>query len=413
MGGDDMTLSAKIREYALDIGYSKVGFAPVQDFDEFIEVLATSEETYNWWIQGLCEPLAWARPREKADFARSIVVLVYDYTQSHCPPELCALMGRVYQSRSYFAPPTNINGARLELMKDFLINEGMTCRDAPWLPQRWAGVRAGLTSFGKNTCAYARGIGSFVLLSTLLVDAELDYDEPGPVSTCPENCTLCLDACPTGALYEPFRLNPRRCLPFNAWMTSKKWGFGITDSIPREMRPLMAQRVHGCDACQEACPRNKKTLAANANRPHDALLDLLVGELTLDQLLHMPEGYYESRVRPVMYNYIRDLRFFQRNAAVAIGNTHDLRYLPDLAQELDNPDAMIRTHVVWALGQLACSRQGAEGAEGVEGARSAEGAEIAGSTQNAEIRTLLERRQATEGDPEVLGELNFALAAMN
>jgi epoxyqueuosine reductase len=392
MGNDGMTLSTRIREYALDIGYSRVGFAPVQDFNEFIKVLATSEETYDWWIHGSREPLSWARPREKADFARSIVVLVYDYTQCHFPPELCTLMGRIYQSRSYFAPPTNINGARLELMKGFLINEGLVCEDAPWLPQRWAGVRAGLTSFGKNTCAYVRGIGSFVLLSTLLVDAELDYDEPGPVSTCPANCTLCLDACSTGALYEPFRLDPRRCLSFNAWMTSKKWGFGITDSIPREIRPLMAQRVHGCDACQEACPRNKKTLAANAGRPHDALLDLLVDELTLDQLLHMPEGYYETRVRPVMYNYIRDLRFFQRNAAVAIGNTHDLQYLPDLAQELNNSDAMIRAHVVWALGQLADSCQ---------------------EVQGAQIRTLLTQHQAVEEDPEVLAELELALTVTN
>jgi hypothetical protein len=111
----------------------------------------------------------------------------------------------------------------------------------------------------------------------------------------------------------------------------------------------------------------------------------------------MPEGYYESRVRPVMYNYIRDPRFFQRNAAVAIGNTHDLQYLPDLAQELDNPDAMIRAHVVWALGQLAASCQDAEDAEGV------------GDTEGVEIRTLLKHHQATEKDSEVLAELELAL----
>jgi epoxyqueuosine reductase len=383
-----MTLSTKIREYALDIGYDRVGFAPTQDFDEFIEAIGTSGTNYDWWVQSPREPLAWGRLREKAPFARSIIVLVYDYTKQRFPPELCALMGRVYQSRSYFAPPTNINGARLELMKDFLKNEGLTCENALWLPQRWAGQRAGLTSFGKNTLVYARGMGSFVLLNTLLVDAELDYDEPAPVSTCPKDCTRCLDACPTGALYEPFRLNPRRCLAFNAWMTTKDRGFGITDSIPREIRPLMAQRVHGCDACQEACPRNKKTLAANAERPHDALLDLLASELTLDQMLHMPEGYYETRVRPVMYNYINDVRLFQRNAAVAIGNTHDLRYLPDLAQELDNPDATIRAHVVWALGRLAEHHQ------------------------DAGILPLLEQHRIREKDAEVLEELELVLVSL-
>jgi epoxyqueuosine reductase len=321
---------------------------------------------------------------------QSLLVLVYDYTQRHFPPELCMLMGRIYQSRSYFPPANNINNARLELMKRFLENEGMACEDAPWLPQRWAGVRAGITHFGKNTCAYVNKIGSFVVLNTLLIDTELDYDEPGPVSTCPEGCTQCLDACPTGALIEPFKLDPRRCLAFNAWMTNRERGFGITDNIPREIRPLLQQRIHGCDACQEACPRNQRTLNANAKRSHDALLDLLAHELTLDQLLHMPEGYYESRVRPVMYNYIRDTRYFQRNAAVAIGNTHDPHYLPDLAIELDNPDAMIRSHVVWALGQLPLTQ-----------------------SVSTQARVLLERRASVETDEAVREELTLAFATLD
>lgn len=406
-----MTLSTMIKEYAFDIGYSRAGIVPADDFEEYLEVIAESGERYDWWTQSAREPVAWARLSKMRPQAQSIVVLVYDYAQRYFPPELCAMTGRVYQSRSYLAPPTNINGLRLDLMKRFLENEGLACEDAPWIPQRWAGVRAGLTHFGKNTCAYANGMGSFIILSTLLVDTKLDYDEPGPVSTCPENCTRCLDACPTGALFEPFRLNPRRCLPFNAWMTNRERGFGITDDIPREIRPLMRQRIHGCDLCQEACPRNQRALRANEKHPHDALLDLLAQELTLDQILHMPEGYYESRVRPIMYNYIRDLRFFQRNAAVAIGNTHDARYLPDLAAELDNPDAMIRAHVVWALGQLALTRDVTPAVAAQAAALPNE--EPATAQVITRVRTLLEQRMATETDAGVCEELTLVFAALD
>jgi epoxyqueuosine reductase len=411
------TLSTMIREYAFDIGYSRVGIAPADDFDEYLEVIADSSERYDWWVQGPREPAAWARLSVVRPQAKSLIVLVYDYAQHHFPPELCAMMGRIYQARCYFAPSTNINGARLDLMKRFLENEGLTCEDVPWLPQRWAGVRAGVTHFGKNTFAYAEGMGSFVMLSTLLVDVELDYDEPGPVSTCPENCTRCLDACPTGALFEPFRLNPRRCLPFNAWMTTKGRGFGITDNIPHDIRPLMQQHIHGCDLCQEACPRNQRTLRANKTRSHDALLDLLAKELTLDKLLHMPEGYYESYVRPIMYNYIRDLRLFQRNAAVAIGNTHDARYLPDLAIELDNPDAVIRAHVVWALGQLALAwlkvSDGVRGTTTEAPFAALDAQPVYAQPPDVQVRALLTQRLAVETDMEVREELARALAALD
>jgi len=344
-------LTRQIKDYALEIGYSKVGITTADDFTQFADILTARGDAYDFWTHGPLKPLENAHIREAQPFARSIIVLIYDFARTSFPPELCALMGRVYQSRSYFSPPTNINGARLELMKQFLADKNVRSDNNLWIPQRWAAARAGVTTFGKNCCAYAGDdIGSFIVINTLIVDAELDYDTPTYESLCPANCHRCIDACPTKALYAPYTIDPRRCVGFLNWMTVSGRGFGTTEKIPLDLRPLMAQRIHGCDACQEACPRNRKKLTAPL--PPDSFLEEVKASLTLENLLHMPAGFYETRVRPLMYNYIRDHRIFQRNAAVAIGNTHDPRYLPHLAQELDNSSEMIRAHVAWALGQL-------------------------------------------------------------
>ena len=256
-----MSLTARIKDYALDIGYSRVGIAPVEDFTEYGEILAAAADRYDWWTDSPRRPLEWVSPRTEVPEAKAIVVLVYDYVQKAFPPSLCELAGRVYLSRSYLPPSTNANGTRFELMQRFLREQGITCQPGTWLlPERWAAQRAGVASFGRNTCSYADGIGSFIVISTLLVDVELEADAPTPLTECPSDCTRYIDACPTGALFEPFKLDPRKCIAFNAWMTAKGRGHGITDVIPHEIRPQMGTRIHGCDCCQEVCPRNRKKL---------------------------------------------------------------------------------------------------------------------------------------------------------
>ena len=106
-------------------------------------------------------------------------------------------MGRIYQSRCYNAPPDRINRARLQLMLDFPRKKGCTPGSGIILPERRAAVRAGTVRFGRNTFAHAKGIGSFILLVSIVVDAELEYDAPTLEVPCPEGCTRYLDACPS------------------------------------------------------------------------------------------------------------------------------------------------------------------------------------------------------------------------
>jgi epoxyqueuosine reductase len=352
-GGMALTLTEKVKEHALELGYSRVGITSADEFTQYAEILKERGDSYDWWTHGARKPLEAAQPTLAFPDAKSIIVMIYDYAQRRFPPELCALMGRVYQARCYFAPPDNINGTRITLMQDYLESLGIKSVNDFWLPQRWAAARAGVATFGRNACAYADGIGSFILITTLVVDASLDCDAPTLESKCPKDCRRCIDACPTGALSEPFTIDPRKCIPFNNWMTVSGRSFGITETVPRELRASFGQRIHGCDACQEACPRNRKKLKDNEGSPPDAFLQQVAGDLKLERILHLTDDYYETRLKPLMYNYIRDTRIFQRNAAIALGNTRDPAYVPDLAQDLSNDYPPIRAHVAWALGQIA------------------------------------------------------------
>ncbi len=345
-----MTLARQIKEYGLDIGFSRVGVTDAEDFSDYAAELLSRGDYYDFHLANPAKPLLGTTPKKIMPEAKSIVVAALDYAQRDFPRSLSSMIGRVYQTRAYMPRPTHIHGARIGLMRDFLRANGCAVDADMYVPMRAAAARAGVTTFGRNTFAYADGIGSFIVLYAFVVDKELDVDSPTLENKCPAGCRACMDACPTKAIYEPFKLNPRKCLAFNAWKTQEGAGCGITPVIPRDIREQMGTRVHGCDFCQEACPRNQKKVRGVF--PEDPLLLEIAKEMTLSALLRMEGDFFETRVRPIMYNYLREPKYFQRNAAVAIGNTCDAAFVPDLAAAMGNPEEMVRVHAAWALGRI-------------------------------------------------------------
>lgn len=343
-----MSLTEEIKRFALDIGYSKVGITDASDFVEYREDVLSRGDSLAWFRDGAAEPLRYADPKEVLPGAKSIIVLAYDYAQNAFPEMLLPLLGRVYMSRSYNAPPHRINGMRRKLMEDFLREKGCQVGPKRYQPARWAAMRAGVAGIGKNNFAYVDGIGSFVVLDTITVDVELACDAPTTDPICGTSCRRCIDACPTKALHAPYRLDSRRCLGYLAWTTQGV--NGISPYIPRDLRPLMGTHIHGCDICQEVCPKNKKRLKMAL--PEDPYLQLLAKNLSLEKLLFLDDEYYERWVEPVMYNYIRNKSVFRRNAAIALGNRKDPDTVPCLEKALGDEEPLVRAHVAWALGQI-------------------------------------------------------------
>jgi len=344
-----MSLTQDIIDFALDIGYSKVGVTPADDFSDHINEVRSRGQIYDFYVEDPRHFMIGAQPKKIMPSARSIISLAWDYWQKAFPESLVGKVGRVYQARCYNAPPHRINGARYQLMLDFLAKMGCEIGRGILVPERRAAARTGVTTFGKNNFAYEKKIGSFILLSSIVVDKELQYDTPTYKIKCPKDCKACMEACPTGAIYEPLKLDPRRCIAFNAWWTQDGRPC-VTSYIPPQIRERMGTRVHGCDVCQEACPRNAAKLKAKL--PEDPFLIQLAKEFTLPKMLEMSDEFYEKTVHPIMYNYIREKKYFQRNAAIALGNTGDPEHIPVLNRAMHDPEELVRGYAAWALGRI-------------------------------------------------------------
>lgn len=341
--------SLDIKEYGLNIGYNKVGITSADSFNEYLEEVASRGDKYDILNYTTTNPVLGAIPKNYMPEAKSIIVLIWDYFQNDFPEELTKMIGKIYLARCYNPLPGMMAHSRLQLMKDYLSENGCMINSSIGIPARWAAAQAGVATFGRNNFAYADDSGSYIVIHTIVVDMELDYDKPTMESKCPPNCKACMDACPTKAIYEPFKLDPKKCIAFNNWMTQDGRG-SISSFIPYELRDAIGCKIHGCDICQDVCPLNQKKL--KTPKPADKYIAQIAKDITLLAILNMTEDYYIKRIKPIMYNYIKDKRYLMRNAAIAMGNSKDQAYVRDLKIALNNPDEMIREYAAWALGKI-------------------------------------------------------------
>ena len=198
--------------------------------------------------------------------------------------------------------------------------------------------RAGLGWQGKHSNLVSRSFGAWLFLGEIFTTASLPADPPER-DHC-GRCQRCLDICPTDAFVAPYRLDPRRCI---SYLTIEHKGH-----IPRALRPLMGNRIFGCDDCLAVCPWNKFARRAREARfmPRDgACLP------PLSELLALDEAAFRDRFKGSAIKRPGRNRFL-RNVLIAAGNSADPRLLPHIEPLLDDPAPLVRAMAVWALSQL-------------------------------------------------------------
>ena len=343
-----MSLSSDIKEYALEIGFDRVGITNAETFPVLERELTERREMYTWAIEGSQQLLKSIDPHNFLPEAQSIIVAVFDYYKQAFPVQMIDKIGRCYLA--YGARPIHpINSARNELLRKYLQSRGLKVADNTVRPPaRLCGARAGVINYGKNCFAFADGIGSFIQIETFIVDTELEYDRPTFEVKCPPQCTLCIDACPTRALYAPLKMDPRRCIAYNSFATPGSHYNPSYDIIPADIRENMGSWIYGCDVCQQVCPHNQAKIKAKL--PPNAYLELLANEFRLENLLSLSDAGF-NRISMLLH-YIKNKSYFQRNAAVAMGNLKNDEFVPALTKVLTTPETTVRGHAAWALGKI-------------------------------------------------------------
>jgi epoxyqueuosine reductase len=209
--------------------------------------------------------------------------------------------------------------------------------DANQHVDREGAARAGIGFYGKNTLLITRQHGSWVVLGTLVTDVVVEPAEA--LSTNCGSCTLCIDACPTGALDEPGTLDANRCLSF--WTQAP-------DSIPVGYREAIGGSVYGCDICQDVCPWNRGVEKRRSEEVPPAGAEPTVSLV----------DWLESDGRELVERYDRlyvprnDPRYLRRNALVAAGNVGGEPERAAVAQYLEHEDELLRETAAWALARV-------------------------------------------------------------
>ncbi|HSH36099.1 tRNA epoxyqueuosine(34) reductase QueG [Schnuerera sp.] len=195
--------------------------------------------------------------------------------------------------------------------------------------------RAGIGYYGKNCSIINEKYGSFIFIGYILTDLEINFSPISINSQCGD-CNVCIEHCPTGALEEPFKVNPKKCI---SYLTQTK------DKIPYELRERMGNKIYGCDTCQLICPKNKNI----KDSKHNLFLPKVTkGYMDIEELLSISNKQFKDK-----YGYMagswRGRNILKRNGIIALGNMKDENNIKLLKPLLNDLNPMMRQYAAWAI----------------------------------------------------------------
>lgn len=380
-----MISSEDIKRFAYGLGFHAVGVVRVRRLEEAERAFrAWREAGYHGGMKYLEDfDRRAARLHSQIPDARSVIVLGVNYFAARPAgndgadaknPHSRGRVARYAWGRDYH----HAIRKRLESVEAFIRHkappaECFLCVDTQPVFERAYAEEAGLGFRGRQTNLLSKDFGPWLFLSEIFTNLALDPDGRRDHGSC-GTCAICIQSCPTGAILENGFIDARKCI---AYLTIEHRGM-----IPRSLRPLIGDRVFGCDECLAVCPFtsfSKETSwpelgpEAGVGRTLEtaALFDLRTNR------------QYERRFQGTAL--LRATRkMMLRNAAVVLGNAKDRRAMPVLARALREEVALVRLHAAWALGRIG----------------------------GPEAERALEEALGQERDPDVIGEIHWALEEM-
>jgi epoxyqueuosine reductase len=334
-----------IRQRALGLGFDDCRFTTAAS-------PTSAPHLQQWLADGRHGEMSWLvrnaskrmNPQLVLPGAQSVIMLAISYATT-TPPS--ALRTRHFGEVARYARFTDYHDVlaeRLESLTATMNELGGEGTRSLWyvdtgpILERDLAQRAGLGFIGKHTNVISRKLGNWIFLAEILTTLELEPDTPER-NHC-GSCMRCITACPTQAITAPFQLDARRCI---SYLTIELKG-----AIPLEFRPLIGNRVYGCDDCLAVCPWNRFAHEGSLMKPH-ARADLAAPDLV--ELLKLDDAGFKTKFTgtPMLRTKRRGLL---RNACVALGNTGDKGSLPALSRAASDPEPLIAEHARWAMEQI-------------------------------------------------------------
>jgi len=352
-----MQLKAQLISFARQIGFDSCRIAAcdmpthASEFREWLRQGAHGEMNYmQRGEEKRCDP------QKVLSGAKSIVVLALNYFQGEgnrrSPASAKLRRGRQTAATGTIARYAwgddyhDVIEAKLDKIDQFLRGFGgqQKCYvDTGPILERDHAAQAGIGWHGKNTMLIDERLGTWFFLAEILTTLELLADQP--VEDRCGTCERCIKACPTGAITAPHRLDARRCI---SYLTIELKG-----SIPLELRPLIGDRIFGCDDCLDVCPWNR--FAQVSHETAFSARESTTG-MSLREYLRLSDAEFRQLFKNSPIKRIKH-RGFLRNVCVALGNAGDVSDLPALKRAAADPEPLIAEHAAWAIKQIG-ARQG-------------------------------------------------------
>ena len=344
---DLLDLTASIREWDAELGFQQLGITDTDLSEDAVRLEAYLAAGYHGEMAYMASHGSMrSRPEELLPGTLRVISVRMDYLPEDTQmAQVLAQPERAYISRYALGRDYHkLIRKRLQKLAEKItavvgpFGHRAFVDSAPVLEKPLA-RKAGLGWMGKNTLILNRKAGSWFFLGELLIDLPLPIDAPNDRDHCGK-CSACLDVCPTQAFVGERVLDARRCI---SYLTIE-----LKEAIPEDLRPLIGNRVFGCDDCQLVCPWNRFAKATQEQdfQPRHGLDNTSLAELfmwTEEQFLTRTQG---SPIRRTGYER------WLRNLAVGLGNAPStIPVLEALKARIDYPSELVREHVRWALQQ--------------------------------------------------------------
>jgi epoxyqueuosine reductase len=345
------SLEEAIRTKAAELGFAACGFTRAGAAD------AAGLDLRRWLEAGHHGTMGWMEARAHHRVsplalwpeARSAIALGMSYAPATDP---LALAGRgkvgrisVYaQGGDYHKTVKKALKALARFIVEQVPSELKVFVDTAPVMEKPLAQAAGIGWQGKHTNLVSREHGSWLFLGAILTSLELEPDAPAEQGVHCGSCTRCLEACPTRAFIGPHRIDARRCI---SYLTIEHDG-----PIPEELRPMLGNRIYGCDDCLAVCPWNRFADAAAANRAFLPRAELVAPRLA--DLLALDDASFREMFAGSPIKRIGVKRMI-RNCLIAAGNSGDRALATAVEPHLADPDPVIADAARWALAQLGVS----------------------------------------------------------